>query len=193
MEYCVQSQLIAQSVDVAEALAFALLERGGTTEGKIEIATTLDSFVHTIVKLSETDGAELSQATAERINSLAGKVFEAFPAMIALSDGYHLSDVNARFWVARYILEPLETLVESSLLSAHTLDVLSDEMHEQLKSVLEVAVVLMNPATFEFGYVPDAWVQSGYRATGIAAQLSRIFTRADAKARESHVEEHIAA
>lgn len=186
-------QLFEQLLDGADNLAGELVEHDRTIGEREKLAMSLHSFVRSIIKLSETDGVENSRVNAERIESIASKAFEAFPEMIALGNGYSLCDVHARLWVAQNILELLESLVASPLLSIGALDRFGDKLHEQLEPALNLAVRLMNPQTFEFGYVPDAWVQSGYRAMSVASKLSRIITHADAKAHRTGGMENIAA
>ena len=171
-----------QAFTLAEALAAPLLKEGRTNPEQHRLACGLLSAASTIVELIDADDPLGSHC--ERLEELASTSIQVLAEVIKLDeDGYNLSDVNAQLGVAGLIVETLDKAVGSPAVTGDASEWLSDQMHNQLKPFLRLAVRLGNPDKFEFGYVPDPWVQAGARAMVQAAHLSRVIATADAKAR----------
>lgn len=173
---------LEQACTLAEALAHALVEKGGIIPEQRRFASALLNATRTIVDLVDEDDPIGSYV--ERIKDLASTSIQVLAELIKLSDdGYDLIDVNAQLGVAALIVETLDRIVSSPVLTGDAAEWLSDQMHDQLTPFLGLAVRLSDPDMFEFGYLPDAWVQAGARAMGEAAHLSRIIETADAQTR----------
>ena len=173
-----------QAFTLAEALAKPLVENGRINPEQHRFASGLLNATRTIVELIDVDDPIGSHC--ERLEGLASTSIQVLAEVIKVGeDGYNLSDVNAQVGVAGLIVETLDRIVGSPAVTGDAAEWLSDQMHGQLEPFLGLAVRLGNPDKFEFGYVPDAWVQGAARAMGQAAQFSRVIAMADAKAREA--------
>lgn len=192
MSNTLHDPVLEQAFTLAEALASPLVAKGRTNPEQRRFASGLLSATSTIVELIDVDNPIGSHS--ERLEALASTSIQVVAEVIKLGeDGYNLSDVKAQLGVAALIVETLERIVGSSVLTGDAADWLSDQMHDQLKPFLRLAVRLSDPDKFEFGYVPDAWVQAGAMAMGRAAHLSHVIAIADAKARQARGTTELAA
>lgn len=183
-----------QACNLANALSDALLVKGRTNAEQLRVVKALAIGTRSMIALIDLDEPYRPDLHAERAEALASNALPILAEVTQLGDhGYDLGDVHVQLDIAETIIEMLDSVIGSSTLGADALDRLGDHMHEELTPFLRLAVRLSDPDKFEFGHVPDAWVQSGARAMTLAAYLSRVIEAADSKVRRSSAPSGLAA
>ncbi|MEP7316891.1 MAG: hypothetical protein ABI667_09365 [Sphingomicrobium sp.] len=193
-ESSIDDHALDQACKLAKTLSNSLLEKGRTNPEQRHVAAALAMAMGSIVALIDPDQSDRAYLYAGRVEDLASTALQVLAELIQLEgDGYNLSDLNAHLGIAGTIIDVLDGVVATPILSSQVLDCLNDQMHDQLTPFLRLAVRLSDPDKFDGEYVPEAWVQSSASAMGLAAHLSCVITTADAKANEGRATTDLAA
>lgn len=187
-------QAFNKACSLANALAHSLKYPERNNREQRPAARALAMTMSSIFTFVEADDAKFGEGLDERIEDIAKDAIAVIARFIQLEDdGHDLVDIEHQLAIAGCLVETLDGVVGSSVLSDDALERLSDYMREQLGPTLCLVVRLTDPDKFEFGNVPDDFVQAGFSAMCIAGRLSRLISWADTKAAEGRRSGYLAA